>query len=236
MGGRGGNSHLASRGFSGKRFNIPSWRAAFTPSADWLTNRVKWNKFVSGYKISQDMANSIYDHGSGYVMTGHSMWLNSKLYDPRNSGKSVEQIFSHDADTLKTVKALDDAVSSHVANKDAYFVRLDQSMAIQANFGLTDREMLDMNDLKKIDSFIGRTSYNAAFTSVSASETKNVFGSRDFKRYIYVPKGTNIFGTTNATESEFILGRGLQTQILKITRDSNGQFVTYEMVIGYKKK
>ena len=236
MGGRGGNSHLASSGFLGKRYGIPSWSAAFKPSADWMNNRAKWAAFVSGYRLSPDMENTIYEHANGYVATGHSFMINARLYDPGNSGKGVEEIFGNDPSSLKTVKALDYAISSHVSKKDAYFVRLESSDAIQADFGFTDREMIDMYDPKLIDSFIGRSSYQPAFTSISAAESKNVFGSRDFKRYIYVPKGTNIFGTRNATESEFILGRDLQTQIMKVAKGPDGKLSIYEMVIGYKKK
>lgn len=234
MGSRGGTSHIAGGGSWRTRYGIPNWPAAYTPSDNRYDNARKWEAFTSAYRFG-GMERFLYDHTNGYVATGNSFGINARLYNPRNKGKDIKEIFADHQPALRTVKTLDRAIATHVSQKDAYFVRLESREAIKADFGLSDSELYSMFDATKRDALIGRTSYQPAFTSISAAVDKNVFGNREFKRYFYIPKGTNIYGTTNDPESEFILGRGLKTQIMKVESGPGGKIILYEMVIGYGK-
>ena len=188
------------------------------------------------------------DNVSGYVRTRNAFTMNKLLYN--NPNKPDSQIFSRPED-LRTLKALDGAISNHVTPADASYTRFCSADSIQKAFGFDSNQMallrgagqLNSSQLQQLSQALsGTVSFSRAYTSTSANRSLNAFKNLTssqgrnltFERKISVPKGTNAFAPkNNAQESEVIFGRRLQTKFMGISIASDGHVVIHEMYDSY---
>ncbi len=185
----------------------------------------------------------------GYVRTSNSFKINEQLYDPKNKGKSMEEIFTrkdkhgklHDLDT---VNSLDKLISKNKTQKDASFTRFTDDGSIQASLGLTDKQMariasagsMTPKQLAQLNkSLAGTEAFSAAYTSTSANRSLNAFQGKKYERKLNIPKGTNAYVVkNNAQESEVIFGRNMRTKLTGISIANDGHIVLHETFVGYE--
>ena len=188
---------------------------------------------------------------NGYVRTQNSFAINEAFYDPKNDGKSINQIFSRPSDR-KTVKALDKAINNHVTPADASYTRFSSPGGIQGAFGLSNAQMqmlsqagsMTPSQLAQLNKALsGSGSFSKSYTSTSANRSLNAFSNPNakqskgfiFERKINIPKGTNAFAPRkNAQESEVIFGRNMKTKLTGISVGSDGHIVLHETFDGYQ--
>ena len=185
----------------------------------------------------------------GYIRTSNSGKINELLYDPKNDGKTDEEIFTRKDRSgrlrdLETVRALDKNIESHSTPRDASYTRFCDSSTIKAAYGLTDSQFnmlmgaggMSASQLSKLNkAFVGRSSFSKSYTSTSGNRSLNAFQKFTFERKINVPKGTKAFAArNNSQESEVIFGRGMKTKITGITVRDDGHIVIHEMFDGYR--
>lgn len=80
-------------------------------------------------------------------------------------------------------------------------------------FNKAEEENLD-NILKCGKSLIGRTIVDKGFMQVSASSKRNIFGFSDINIQLHAPAGTNAYISDYLEESEIILERGTEIEIV----------------------
>lgn len=187
---------------------------------------------------------------SGYVRTQNSFAINEAFYDPKNAGKSINQIFSRKADR-DTVKALDKAINNHTTPADASYTRFSSPNGIQGALGLNASQMqmlsqapnMNASQLATLNRALrGTRSSSASYTSTSANRSLNAFSNPNakqskgfiYERKISVPKGTKAYAPKgNAQESEVIFGRGMKTRVTGISIAKDGHIVIHESFDGY---
>lgn len=268
--GSSGATRSSGGGGGGAQQNFPE---AFAPGKDFgavggvdhvartvsRTTQREWDQFAAPYQTgvtAADEAAIARDWSpsgglTGYVRTQNSFSINSALYDPDNAGKSVDQIFSRQSD-VKTVKTLDRLIDNHTTQADASYTRFCSASAVQATFGLTNKQMAmlkrapsmtpaEIAQLNK--SLRGVTSYSAAFTSTSANRSLNAFSNPNakqskgfiFERKINAKAGTKAYSPRfNAQESEVIFGRGMTTKNPVISVTNDGHILISETFVGYR--
>ena len=250
------------------------WHEAFDPGVDYEASgdvnhksrkvtgylQHRWNEFAHGdlsstdkYLVTKDWEYSPKEGKDvvyGYIRTTNAMALNKLLYDPKNAGKTDEEIFTRKDNAgqlrdLQTVKALDKAINSHKTSVDGTYSRYTDAESVMATFGFSEKQINDvakagmmtksqLSDLNKM--LAGRKGYSRAYTSASANRSMNAFKSKYvWERRLYVPKGTNAYiPSHNAQESETIFGRGMKTRIIGVSVE-NEKLVIHEAFDGYKK-
>lgn len=193
----------------------------------------------------------------GYFRTTNSFKINEQLYDSKNAGKSLDQIFTRtdrngNLRDLETVKTLDKVISSHSTPADASYTRFCSADALQATFGLSDTQMgilknagsLNQSDMSLLSNNMrGSIGFNAAYSSFSANRSMNAFSNPNnkqskgfiFERRTSIPKGTKAYAPKrNAQESEVLFGRGMKTKVTGVSVAKDGHIVIHEVFDGYK--
>lgn len=191
------------------------------------------------------------DNVSGYVRTRNSFAINEILYDPKNAGKSVDQMFKRQEDR-DTVRALDKAISNNTTQADGSYTRFCSESSVQRAFGLTNAQMallknapnMTQSELAQLNkSLAGTKTYSAAYTSTSANRSLNAFGNPRasqskgyiFERKLNAKQGTNAWAPrNNAQESETIFGRHMRTGFMGISVASDGHIVIHEAFEEYR--
>ncbi len=168
-------------------------------------------------KISSVDRAEIWDHGSGYIQTGNSWTINKALRDGTEA--SLPPASRHTIDTLKKV------IRNNTADRDFMAVRYADQNYLDACFGQT------VSGLKPADivaalrqNCLGQVLSEKAFMSVSMDPAKNVFTNKRVKLNVEVPKGANIYASSNYQESEAIMPTGVN-YMLRGAAYINGQIV-----------
>ena len=166
------------------------------------------------------------DEGRGFVMTSRSWNINAFLRgDPdfnRQSGWNMSEQEIHTITNRmdRGMKPLPKSIQT-VRFVDADFL---SSLGLQPRIG--------QQTAGAVRGFIrdGGTFTTAAFTSVSTDMSRNVFTGRPIKLNVTLKKGAKALITTNAVESEIVLGRN---QAWKFTgvRQTGGQ-MEIDVTIG----
>ena len=279
-----GSSKVGGGGTSGAALPNYNFPEAFAPGKDFQAsgdvdhrNRTtsssldrQWKQFAAPYQtgvtsMDKNALNKDYDgvdaNGNdilyGYVRTTNPLKINQQLYDSKNDGKSMDEIFTRkdyngDLRDLQTVNTLDRVISGHVTQADGTYTRFSSPGAIQSTFGLSNAQMAMLQDAPNMTpsqlsdlnaALSGTMSYSKAYTSTSANRSMNAFSNPSakqskgfiFERKIGVPAGTNAYApSNNAQESEVIFGRNMSTVVNSIGVSSDGHIVIYESYNGYK--
>lgn len=260
---------------------VPSWREAFHDGRDYQQSgdvnhksrtvsshlQQEWDEFSRDYQTgvtNEDIRNLrkewdfIRNEGYGYVRSGNSFKINQLLYDPANANKTDEEIFTRKdrrgvLRDLNTVRTMDKLINSHATKNDAIYTRFADPGAIQAMYGLSDKQMAALLGVRGTGAsrlnalnraLANKTGYSRSYTSTSANRSMNAFGDLSqkqstklvFERKLYVPGGTKAYAPQmNAQESEVIFARHANTRLMKITVSNDGHIVLHEMFTGYKK-
>jgi len=229
-----------------------NWFEAFDDTfEDWSEFVDRFGPRPSDEDLHHIMRNFEGMEGYGYVRTSNSFNINEKLYNPENDGKSDEEIFTRRDRNgvlrdLETVRSLDRAINNGRVPSNAVYTRFAGTEAIKNLFGLSNDQMNALKNASALTAagreqlskvFKGSRSYSKSYTSSSANRTMNVFTNKPVERRLYVPAGMKAYAVSrNASESEVIFGRGLQTEIVGISVNGRGNVVLHERVIGYKRR
>ena len=252
------------RGRSGSRARLPRerdvdrWQEAWETWDAGNSRSENAQKFVDDFAGDFDVTDAeeqvLYKswaddgHPSGYIKTGNSFRINEKFYDPKNDGKTLEELFPRTDRNgtkidIRTIRTMDKVIAQNTTKRNAIFTRYTTDNALKSVFGFTEEQVDDIvryaftgqdDKLREIsEGFKGRTSYSKSYTSTSANKHANVFQHQTFERRIYVPEGTNAFACKkNPVESETVFGRGMKTSLMKITHEGD-HIVLHEYMEGY---
>lgn len=237
----------------------PQQRAAFTNWARQQGTSATYQEELQVYKRDNPSAPFDPDKAYGYIKTKNSMKINAVLYDPKNAGKTVDQMKGfRRPDDRKTVKTLDSMIAKNTIKQDALFTRYlnpyvdpkhgnySLNDTLQKTYGLTAQQAQMLLSAPKMNkaqlsqlskSMAGIVGRNPAFSSTSANRTMNVFQNFPIMEEIKVKAGTNAFICgNNPKESEVIFGRGMTTKITGVrveTINNRTHVVLEKEIIGF---
>lgn len=163
---------------------------------------------------------------SGYIRTGNSFLINGDFRGTGVVGKidnaAKAKLMAHGmtADDFKTVNLMDKKIDEFSLSVPIIVTRYCELTALKSIFGMKFAGTT-VAQLKKEITPLNGTSAQAdpAYLSASTNERQNVFydqGSYLVKLVIEVPPGTPMYFTNNYQESEVVLGRSTQYQLLSV--------------------
>lgn len=172
-------------------------------------------------KISERNRRIVYAQeirGMGYIGTPESFYINDEL---RNNYTIAEISNDHQ----KIIKSLDQVLKSNKAPKDIKVNRFDDDYYLE-NIFKQNEKLLDNYD-NPIDAFnSGKLTYrNNGYTSTSYIPKYNMFRHRPIKTIINIPKGSHIYFTDNDIESEIILPRDSNYDIMSMKEKGDGVII-----------
>ena len=163
---------------------------------------------------------------SGYVQTSNSFLINGDFRATGVRGvldaTAIAALKAHGAtdDDIKTMKLLDKKISGFSLPVPIVITRYCELAALKSIFGMKFAGTT-VAQLKKEIAPLNGTSAQAdpAYLSASTNERQNVFFDQSsylVKLVIEVPPGTPMYFTNNYQESEVVLGRSTQYQLLSV--------------------
>lgn len=163
---------------------------------------------------------------SGYVQTSNSFHINGDFRATGVRGvldaTAIAALKAHGAtdDDIKTMKLLDKKISGFSLPVPIVITRYCELAALKSIFGMKFAGTT-VAQLKKEITPLSGTSAQAdpAYLSASTNERQNVFYDQSsylVKLVIEVPPGTPMYFTNNYQESEVVLGRSTQYQLLSV--------------------
>ena len=163
---------------------------------------------------------------SGYVQTSNSFHINGDFRATGVRGvldaTAIAALKAHGAtdDDIKTMKLLDKKISGFSLPVPIVITRYCELAALKSIFGMKFAGTT-VAQLKKEITPLSGTSAQAdpAYLSASTNERQNVFYDKSsylVKLVIEVPPGTPMYFTNNYQESEVVLGRSTQYQLLSV--------------------
>ncbi|MDT2737656.1 ADP-ribosyltransferase [Enterococcus pseudoavium] len=190
----------------------------YVSKADFELFRTKYGQ------VSDNERDQLWDKKSGYIGTANSFRINKKLRGQKGLNPGVG--------SDKTIELLDNLIERNQLSENILvdrWVKGDWFDSLVRSLGLENETTEKaMSVLKKG----GKTFSEAGFVSTSMISEKNIMMLRsNIRLNIQVPKGSNIFVTDNVHESEVILKRNSEYEIMNVkTEDINGKTVLNVLV------
>ena len=216
---------------SGKKLNATEKQAMIDLTHEDIQEKLKTLKTFK--KLDEDYVRKTIHKGKGkydiwtpiqrksyddYVQTSDSFRLNERLYTGKykpNSGNKTD----------REIDGVTKLIAGSKLKEDSQFVRFSgvqylntvyKDVGIKNPFGNGDIFDYDLSEAADMlnAALAGKTTVHQSFTSVSYNVDKNVFTSRPILMEIYAEKGIEALYTVNYTESEVVLQRGTEFEII----------------------
>lgn len=153
-----------------------------------------------------------------YVQTADSFRLNERLYTGKYKPNSGDK-------TDREIDGVTKLIAQSKLKEDSQFVRFSgvnylktvyKDVGIKNPFGKKDIRDFDLDEAADMlnAALAGKSTVHQSFTSVSYNVDKNVFTNRPILMEIYAEKGIEALYTVNYTESEVVLQRGTEFEII----------------------
>lgn len=162
-------------------------------------------------KVSLDDKRVIYDKTFGYIQSQNSFYINHAL----RTGKTLKL----PQESQRTIRVLDNVITNNKLRRNVKTVRYVDEHTLMSmlkqNSEYFPSEKLDVAKIVETFNDEELTFKEEGFTSVSLIEKMNVFqNTRPVKCIIDVPIGSNSFVTENIIESEMIIHRNCEYDII----------------------
>ena len=194
--------------------------------------------------VPKDITEEQWKDTETYIGTADAFYINHALrtYPELSIREAMENYMGggfFTQEQIDNVEKLQELIQNHELEYDVTLIRnVDELKALA---GLDIEELIysfnDADTQKVLSKLIGETIIEDGLMSTSGREEENFFTRRDIEMVIDAPKGTKALITRNAEESEIILPRGTQFELIGFDRELNkksghAQLVIYLKVTG----
>ena len=151
-----------------------------------------------------------------YVQTSDSFRINQHLYEGEyGTNKKLDDKVDRITELISRTKLKEDTQLVRLSGVN-YLETVYDDVGIKNPFGSKDIRDFDLDEAadRLNAALAGKTTKHKSFTSVSYDVNKNVFTNRPILMEIYAEKGVEALYTVNYTESELVLQRDTEFEII----------------------
>lgn len=152
-----------------------------------------------------------------YVQTGDSFRINRHLYQGKyGTNQKLDETVDRLTELIGRTQVKEDTQLVRFSGVD-YLKSVYKDVGIKNPFGSKDMELeFEIEEVAEIlnAALAGKTTVHKSFTSVSYNKDENVFTDRPIIMEIYAEKGVPALYTTNYHESELVLQRDTEFEII----------------------